>query len=68
MQVYQHYKNRQYYLLIDDNVMHTETGEIYVYYKALYGEGKTFLRPKKMFFEDVLDDIYIVPRFRKVLN
>lgn len=47
--------------------MHSETLEEMVIYKALYGEGKTWVCPKEMFFEDVtLADGSVVKRFAPV--
>lgn len=48
--VVRHYKG-DLYLVLDMNVEHTETGEKLVYYKALYGNFKTYIRPKSMFLE-----------------
>jgi len=48
--VYRHFKGNFYY--IEDIAIHSETREEYVVYKALYGEYKTFIRPKNMFLEE----------------
>ena len=48
--IYRHFKGNFYY--IEDVAIHSETREEYVVYKALYGEYKTFIRPKTMFLEE----------------
>ncbi len=48
---YQHYKGN-YYEVIGE-AKHSETLEEMIIYKALYGEGQIWARPKKMFFEKV---------------
>ena len=32
---------------------HTESGEMLIVYRPLYGEGRMFARPKAMFFSEV---------------
>ena len=49
--VYRHFKGNYYY--IKDVATHSETGEEYVVYQALYGDYKTYIRPKEMFLEKV---------------
>lgn len=49
--VYRHFKGRCY--LVEDVALHSETGEEYVVYRQLYGEGKLWIRPKAMFLEPV---------------
>ena len=49
--VYRHFKGRCY--LVEDVALHSETGEEYVVYRQLYGEGKLWIRPKTMFLEPV---------------
>ncbi len=55
---YKHYKGEKYEVL--GEVLHTETREILVLYKALYeiknselGENPLFVRPKAMFLEKI---------------
>jgi len=49
--VYRHFKGR-YYLVVDV-ALHSETGEEYVVYRQLYGEGRLWIRPLEMFLEPV---------------
>lgn len=64
-EIYRHYKGNRYELL--GECLHSETLEEMIIYRALYGEGKVWVRPKKMFFESVtLADGSVVPRFEKV--
>ena len=48
---YRHYKGNEY--LVVDIVTHSETEEEMVLYKALYGEGKLWVRPVSMWNETV---------------
>ena len=50
--IYKHYKDKLYEVI--DVAIHSETLETYVVYKALYGEGKLWIRPEKMFTEEVV--------------
>ena len=58
---YRHYKGNEYEVLC--MAKHSETEEWMVVYKALYGEGLTWVRPASMWFEPVLKDGKEVPRF-----
>ena len=49
--VYRHFKGKLYLVL--DLAHHSETGEQYVVYKALYGDCKTYVRPYLMFASGV---------------
>ncbi|KKQ23786.1 MAG: hypothetical protein A3G45_02685 [Candidatus Staskawiczbacteria bacterium RIFCSPLOWO2_12_FULL_37_15] len=46
---YEHYKRKHYEVL--DVAKHSEIMEYLVVYKALYGEGKLWVRPPKCFFK-----------------
>ena len=62
---FRHYKGNEYEYL--GECYHSETLEEMVIYRALYGEGKTWVRPKAMFFEDVtLADGRVVKRFEEI--
>ena len=62
--LYRHYKGREYEVL--GEAQHSETLEEMVVYKALYGDGAQWVRPKSMFVEDVtLPNGTKVPRFMK---
>lgn len=58
---YRHYKGNEY--LVVDIVTHSETEEEMVLYKALYGEGKLWVRPISMWNETVTIDGKEVLRF-----
>lgn len=45
--VYRHFKGDLY--IVEDVCEYSETGEKLVLYRALYGEGKLYARPMKMF-------------------
>lgn len=55
-EVYRHFKGNDYQII--DIAIHSETRELYVVYKALYGEGKTFIRPLDMFMSEVDHEKY----------
>ena len=59
--IYRHYKGNLYHVI--GEAIHSETGELLVIYRALYGEYKVWVRPKAMFFETVEIAGKIVPRF-----
>lgn len=58
---YQHYKG-QYYEVID-LVTHSEDETTLVLYRPLYGEGKLWVRPYDMFFEQVQTEQGLKARF-----
>lgn len=61
---YQHYKGNSYEVI--GVAKHSETLEDLVVYKALYGEGQIWVRPVKMFLEEVKVDGKKVPRFKLI--
>lgn len=49
--VYRHFKGDLY--LAEDVARDSETGEEYVVYRKLYGDGSLWIRPKAMFLSPV---------------
>lgn len=62
---YRHYKGHDYEVLTE--AQHTETGEVFVVYKALYGQQSIWIRPRDMFCSKVETGGREVPRFRLVV-
>lgn len=67
---YRHYKTQKLYEVIGQ-ARHSETYEEMVIYKALYlcekfGNCQIWVRPKQMFFENVMHNGENVPRFQRV--
>ena len=54
--VYRHFKGNYY--LVEDVAIDSETEEEMVVYRKLYGDGSLWVRPKKMFLEEVDRDKY----------
>ena len=59
--VYRHFKGDYY--LVEGVAQHSETGEPYVIYRNLYGDGGLWVRPASMWTETVERDGYHGPRF-----
>jgi len=59
--IYQHYKGARYLVL--GEATHSETEEVLVIYRALYGEHGLWVRPLTMFIEHVDIDGRLQPRF-----
>ena len=64
--LYEHYKGARYRVL--HIARHSETLEELVVYQALYGEGGVWVRPLKMFLEEVVVAGRPQPRFRFVTS
>ncbi len=62
--IYQHYKGPKYELI--DTVRHSETEELMVLYRTMYGDKSLWVRPHSMFFENVQIDSNTVPRFKYI--
>jgi hypothetical protein len=61
---YRHFKGGEYEVL--GVARHSETDELLVVYRPLYGDGGLWARPLAMFTETVTHDGAEVPRFRRV--
>ncbi len=64
--IYEHYKGNKYELLYV--AIHSETLEEMVVYKALYGDGRIWVRPRSMWDEAVDTDKGKVTRFSPVAS
>jgi hypothetical protein len=62
--IYEHYKGNRYEVM--DTVRHSETEELMVLYRALYGDEGLWVRPYTMFFESIVIDNNEIPRFRYI--
>jgi len=58
---YRHYKGNDYEVI--DTARHSETDEVMVVYRTLYGNYDLWVRPLQMFTEEVNVDGKVVPRF-----
>ena len=64
--IYEHYKGNRYEVI--DTVRHSETEELMVLYRALYGDEGLWVRPFTMFFEKVVVDGIEIARFKYIGN
>ena len=62
--LYEHYKGMRYEVI--DTLRHSETEELMVLYRALYGDEGLWARPYTMFFESVIIDGKEMPRFKYI--
>ena len=58
---YRHYKGNEYEVF--DVATHSEDESTYVVYQPLYGDRSLWIRPFKMFTENVEVDGELIPRF-----
>ncbi len=49
--VYRHFKGNLY--RVEGVAKHSETGEIYVVYRQMYGDNSLWIRPLEMFLDEV---------------
>jgi cyclomaltodextrinase len=61
---YRHFKGGEYEVI--DIAKHSETLEEFVVYRALYGTGELWVRPKDMFFGEKEVEGKMTPRFEKM--
>ena len=54
--IYRHFKGNEYEVI--GEAIHSETGEVLVVYRALYGGYNLFVRPKEMFLSKVDKEKY----------
>jgi hypothetical protein len=64
--IYAHFKGNEY--LVFGDVSHSETGEVFVLYRPLYGDARLTVRPKNMFHEEVARPPRMGPRFKLVVD
>jgi hypothetical protein len=66
--IYRHFKGKEYEVIGQGT--HTETREIIVMYRQLYGskeeQSRIYLRPLKMFEEEIVYERVLVKRLEKV--
>jgi len=60
--IYEHYKGNRYEVI--DTARHSETEELLVLYRTLYGDENLWVRPFNMFFEKVEVNGLLVERFK----
>ena len=61
--IYRHFKGGKYEVI--GIAKHSETLESFVVYKALYGENNLWVRPLKMFLEELEVNGKKIKRFQK---
>jgi hypothetical protein len=64
--LYRHYKGGEYEVI--GVARHSETQEPLVVYRPLHNSAGWWVRPHAMFFESVLVDVALRPRFEKIVG
>lgn len=62
--IYEHYKGNRYEVI--DTLRHSETEELMVLYRMMYGDETLWARPYTMFFEEVEVNNKLVSRFKYI--
>ena len=62
--IYEHYKGMKYEVI--DTLRHSETEELMVLYRALYGDEGLWARPYTMFFETITIEGVAQARFKYI--
>ena len=62
--IYEHYKGPRYKVI--DTVRHSETEELMVLYRTMYGDEDLWVRPFSMFFEEITYNSKTIPRFKYI--
>ena len=63
---YEHFKSKDMRYEVLGVARHSETLEEFVVYKKLYDDHSTWIRPLKMFLENVERDGKTMPRFKYI--
>ena len=66
-QYYRHFRNHKIYRFVAFATLEA-TEEEAVVYQAMYGERRLWIRTKANFFEEVLHEGKMVPRFQPISN
>jgi len=62
--IYEHFKGKRYEVF--GVARHSETLELHVHYRTLYGEYDHWVRPASMFLDSVTVGGVSTPRFRRI--
>jgi len=62
--IYEHYKGNRYEVI--DTLRDSESEELMVLYRAMYGDEGLWVRPYTMFFQELEVDGKTFPRFKYI--